>query len=79
MRGSQKCITLGSRTSRSAHEVAGGWVGWGGWVGGLFNYSVSPVQSGVGVGVWSLELDWTSTGLPLDNNKKMGCQTSRGS
>ena len=64
MRGFQKCITLGSRTSRSAHEVAGGWgglgcgglVGWVGWVGGLFNYSVSPVQSGVGV--WTLELEF---------------------
>ena len=45
--------------------MGGGTVGYK--VGGLFNYSVSPVQSGVGV--WTLELDWTSTGLPLDNIK----------
>ena len=57
MRGFQKGITLGIGTSGSAFEVAGAW-------GGLFNYSVSPVQSGVGV--WSsefgvgLDLDWNS-------------------
>ena len=35
MRGFQKGITLGSRTSGSAFKVAGGvggWGGWGGWV-----------------------------------------------
>ena len=48
MRGFQKGITLGSRTSGSAFEVAGGVGGVGGWCG-LFNYSVSPVQSGVRV------------------------------
>ena len=51
MRGFQKGITLGSRTSGSAFEVAGGVGGVGGVGGwcGQFNYSVSPVQSGVGV------------------------------
>ena len=42
-RGFQKCITLGSRTSRSAHEVAGGW---GGRIG----------LSGLGLGY--LAQDW---------------------
>ena len=40
---------------------------WWGGVGGLLNFSVSPVQSGVGV--WTLELDfglWSWTGLRLD-------------
>ena len=47
-------------------------VGWGG--GRLLDYSVTPVQSDFGVlslsfefRVRSWELDWTSTGLSLDN------------
>ena len=40
-----------------------GWVGWG---GGLFNYSVTPVQSlTVDFGVWTLELD-SGVGLDFD-------------
>ena len=40
------------------------------WGGGPFNYSVtsSPVlELGVGLRTRTLELDWTWTGLPLDN------------
>ena len=45
------------------------------WGGGLFNFSVTPVQTGsqeLGVKslefrVKSLELVWTSSGLSLDN------------
>ena len=40
MRGFQKCITLGSRSSRSAHEVAGGVGGTGGYMGGTGGYMV---------------------------------------
>ena len=58
MRALQKGITLGSRTSEGGFEVAGWVCGCvGGWCG-LFNYSVSPVQS--------FEI-WSSTGLSLDN------------
>ena len=74
MRGFQKCITLGSRTSGSAHEVAGGWVGgvgWGGWVGGWVVCSIivslqSSLELEFGLWSWSLDfgvrldLDWTS-------------------
>ena len=65
MRGFQKGITLGCRTSRSALKVLGGW---GGWVGCLIIVSLQSsleLELGVksldfGVGVWS----WT--GLRLD-------------
>ena len=66
MRGFQKCITLGSRTSRSAHEVAGGVGG----VGGVGCSIIVSLQSSLELefGVWSwsldfgvrLDLDWTS-------------------
>ena len=67
MRGFQKGITLGGRTSGSACKVAGGG-------GGPLHYSVTPVQTGsqeLGVRslefkVRSLELVWTSSGLSLD-------------
>ena len=73
MRGFQKGITLCIGTSGSAFKIAGGvggriglsGQGLGYLVGGLFNYSVSPVQSGVGVRSLDfefrvgLDLDWT--------------------
>ena len=69
MRGFQKGITLGSRTSGSTSKVSvGGVVG-----GGPFNYRVisSPVLDFgfwiLDFGLWILDLDWTSTGLSLDN------------
>ena len=69
IRGFQKGITLGGRISVSACKVMGGWGGWvGGWVGGLLHFSVTPVQTwSQELGVRSWELEWTSSGLSLDN------------
>ena len=49
---------------------------WVGWVGGPYDFSVTPVQTGsqeLGVRsfkfrIRSLELVWTSSGLSLDNS-----------
>ena len=68
MRGFRKGITLGGRSSGSACKVMGG-------VGGPYDFSVTPVQTGsqeLGVRsfkfrIRSLELVWTSSGLSLDN------------
>ena len=44
MRGFQKGITLGGRTSGSALKVCGGVVGWWGGGGGPLDFSVTQVQ-----------------------------------
>ena len=59
-------MVVGSRLSGSASKVLGGVGGVGGWV--VLPIIVS-LQSSLELGVWTLsfELDWTSTGLSLDN------------
>ena len=74
MRGFRKGITLGGRSSGSACKVMGGVGG----VGGPYDFSVTPVQTGsqeLGVRsfkfrIRSLELVWTSSGLSLDNSRR---------